>query len=196
MINKLERLKLHLERIGSPFVSYLNPGIAQGTVETFLRTNYGTDAYLPSALFDLYKWRDGTNSSLVPKEKEAYLAYEIFFNSISEVKEILEGYEFYQFRQNKLFPLFSSLNGEFIAASMDKEGRLYYCTTFDPELEPITSMYDNLDSFLSTINELYDIGYYFRTEDGIIEPDFDKYYDFLCIGERLNPKSDFWRIKM
>jgi hypothetical protein len=198
MEKEIKKLEQHLKLVGSPIFQYLGEGLSQKQLEEFIRATYGEDVFVSDELIELYSWHNGIDESSIDPEriKEGYFAYELFLNSTREVTEVIDGYEFYNFKSQNLFPAISSLNGEFVAVHLQQGGKLYYCATFDPDLEPITSMFDSIESMLSTVNRLYDIHFFKLDEDGIIESDIEKYEDYLRIGRELNPNSDFWKIKL
>lgn len=198
MKNELIKLEDNLSKIGASVLQNLAPGITGDELAKSVELIFGQGTSISNDLASLYQWHDGTSNSNFAEEqfKKCYLAYEIFFNNLAAIRKIVEEDSFYHFANGKMFPAFSSLHGEYLAVKLDEEGKVYYCSTSDSEIDFVTSMFDSISSLIETLNKLYSIGYYYLADENIIEPNFDKYDEYLKIGASLNPNCDYWKIKI
>lgn len=185
----------------NPFMhGLLNPPIGNTTgLNTVFEQAFDEPITLSADLITLYGWHDGTvdlsENDNDPSVKKGYLANELFFCSAEEVLKSIQLEDFYDFKNDLQLPIFTSFNGEFLALNLKGEGFLVYCSTSDFEIDTKVTMYDSITSFVETTIEFYKQDMYEIDEDGILQLNFDKYDKYMEIGERMNPKSDYWRVK-
>lgn len=92
-------------------------------------------------------------------------------------------------------PLFSTGHGEYLAINLKdylnkpNETPIYYLSTWNPDFELYTSIYDSFYQIFVTVNECFKKGVYFMDDGGLIDIDIDKYYE---ISKKMNPNSEYW----
>ncbi|MCS4165183.1 SMI1/KNR4 family protein [Sphingobacterium sp. BIGb0116] len=195
MKNEIEILEKHLLEINSQALNYLNPPIQGEKLNKFILENYG-DYYLES-LNDLYSWHNGLSRAELPENHRlTYLADQFALTNLEDVRQIINSQNdtFYQFIKNKLFPFAQSFNGEYYAVSF-VDYKVYFCSTFDYEIEPIVSIFNDLIAMIKTQNSWFDNKCLVLNEFQEIELDLSKYSHYLEIGWMNNPNTDYWKIK-
>jgi hypothetical protein len=193
----LNNLEQNLKNIEAPVLRYFNPPIEREDIlVSFVKTHYNIQT-VPNDLIAIYKWHQGTNYKIATDGliRLAYFAEELCLNDLSEVELILNNSSIYKFQENLLFPLCSSLNGEYLAIKLDGNNQLVYCSTSDYEIENMVTMFDNLVSFIKTINEMYARELFKLDELQIVRLDLQMYDEYLDIGQEMNPNSDYWKVK-
>lgn len=194
-INKvLNEIEYCLEKFNIQTLSLLYKGIIDIELDEFIRENYELIEMNIPDLYSLYSWHNGTkvkNNSIKP-----YLFDDFSFCSLDYIQEILNFDNFYKFKEKKLFPFFTSYNGEYLALSLHNDQQIFYCSTWDIEIENIVSRYDSIFSMLKTAIEQYNNNCFISEDDGFLSLNFDNYKTYLSIGNRLNPRSKYWKIKI
>jgi len=195
MIKLLTDLESHLSKIEAPVLQYFRPPIeSEKILIDFVQENYSGDYRISNELISIYLWHNGTNIDEDEIEK-SYFAHWLTLNDLDTVRNIISNDNFYNFIPNKLFPFCSSLNGEFLAIDfMHNTQKLIYCSTWDMEIESQVSMFDSPRRFLETINQFYEKDIYVISE-GLIKLDTNRYQEYLEIGEKYNPESEYWKVK-
>jgi len=198
MKEKLEMLENHLKAIDAPVLRLFHPPIEDEIIlVNFIHQHWGDNVNIPKELIELYKWHNGTKVEN-PESfhiKFGYFADELCLNDLSEVNEIILADSPYNFVEDKLYPFCTSFNGEELAVTLDEQHKVMYCSTSDYEIESVISMYDSLKSFIDTINTFYENSCFIINHRGIIGLAEGKYDTYMRIGEKLNPNSDYWRVK-
>lgn len=197
MESLLETLEGILKNFGSAALQYLNPPLSSDTaLHSFVSSRFGVKE-VPGDLLKLYKWHNGTKVLAADEDvRPLWLADELALCSFDTIDAELNADEIYSFASEQLMPVFTSFFGEVLAIDLKSQhGQLIYCSTSDYEIPSKISKFDSIPALLETIIEHYKSGCYLYDEEEYLELDFDKYDEYMEIGERLNPHSDYWRVK-
>ncbi|MDQ3109052.1 MAG: hypothetical protein M3R17_04075 [Bacteroidota bacterium] len=177
-------------------LDYLKPGITGDLIGSEIGEIYpliGSNVIIN----DLYSWHNGTITNYTQGTETFKITPRFFFNSINSIKEIVGGADsVLEFKLRNQIPLFSTGHGEYLSVNVSQlssdpqNAGLFYVSTWNPEFEFYTLMFDNVFTFLETTIECLENGAYYKNEDGVLELDFDKEYE---IATRLNKKATYWR---
>jgi hypothetical protein len=190
-LNLIEEIK----RINHPVIKFLNNPIGEKVLTNFNR-EFPVFRSLDSELFDIFYIHNGTNLGMTDNVDQLHLVSNYFFNSIENIKEILESGD-YNLLSRGHFPLFSSGFGEYLTLNIAEmssgliNSKVYLVQSYDPTIEEIISIYDNLYSLFETGIQCYKTGVISKENDEI-NIDIDREYE---ISGELNPNSDFWKHK-
>lgn len=198
MNEEIKVLEKELEKIQAPVLKYFRPPLVdENTLIAFIHKHWGNDVKIPMELIEFFKWHNGTDYTSAENGQitAGYISDELCFVDLLKIEDLIKGEPFFEYVPNKLFPLFVSFNGEELALKLEGENELIFCSTSDYEIDSLISMYDNLTSFVNTTISFYKNKCLTIGEDGTIEMARGKYSEFMLIGERMNPKSDYWRVK-
>jgi hypothetical protein len=195
---ELEILMKNLEAINAPVLKLLNPPIDEGKLIGFF------DGYFPGIpisedIKDIFLWHDGTTVENNVPVRKSYLFEGFYLNSMLEMQTIMETNErFYKLKEHGFLPLFSTGHGEYLALNLKdysinpEKTPLYYLSTWNPEFELYTSMYDSFYQMLNTVNECFkQNGCFINTEDFMLDYD-SKIYNRISKG--MNPNSEYWKL--
>lgn len=151
------------------------------------------DYIIPNELYELFLWHNGTNT-IIGEEKQSYILDSFYFPPLGYLNnEILLSNEVFKLTQNKLFPIFTSFNGELLAIKLNEKGGLFLCQTWDIEINSVESIYDSIISMAKTAIEFMTNNVYVLDPYGRLTLNFDEYDQYIRIGKKYNPSSKYWR---
>lgn len=173
-------------------LQHLQEGIELTTVEC---PKEFPDMAKSSLLRELFSWHNGTSMNNSEPAVNFRFTPDFAMLSLEEIRNLLDVDQDYLFTARRQLPLFLSGHGEYLTIAYDDlmfnpdKAKLYYVSTWNPELELYTEIYDSLPRFLETVITCFDKGaYYF--EEGIVEIDFDLERK---IGKKLNKAAkEYW----
>jgi hypothetical protein len=191
----LYKIVSELQKIKSPVLAYLQPGVSKLTYEKKLNSFHLT----PSDEFiSLYQWHNGT-AEMKTENSNLWLFPGGIFLPIDKALEI---YQYHTISNNTwdktLFPIFADGGGDFYLINMSSQspnhGRIYYFSFNAFDFDQIISYFDSVQSTIETIIEWYQqkafILNYFG--DPVVTFDSEKQ---LHIALKNNPNSDYWKMR-
>jgi hypothetical protein len=195
ILEKLIQLEKKLSGLEIKSLNYLQPGISSELIESQLGKLYpsiGSDPIIK----ELYSWHNGSRINYTEAAVTFNITSLFFPNSIEEIKEIVEaGDDIREFKSRNHIPLFSTGHGEFLSVNASEllhepgTAMLYYVSTWNPEFELYTPMFDSIFSFLDTTIECLNSGIYYKNEDGVLGFDFEKERE---IAKKLNKTATMY----
>ncbi len=194
MKNNLTRLLLKLEKelkkANCPVLEYLNPGISKFEVDQLLKQ---FDLKLPTECYTLYAWKNGTGKT--PKNIQTWILPLGMFSSIEnsiEMYKVLAGKDAHW--SKTMFMIFEGDgSGDWFLLECNKKspyyGMLFFHSITNVDFDVIISMYDSIESFITTLIECFsEKAYYY--EDNFLQIDQKK---SIIISKCNNPQSDYWK---
>ena len=193
-----ENLEQKLRAIDAPVLQLFNDplGDERDLIE-FIKLNYGIKAVVPPDLLEVYNWHNGTNYEAVGEMdyRRGCFADEVCLEKLPEIENEIHGKGGYDFIEKMLFPFCASLDGEYLAVPLNGDNCLVYCSASDYEIPPYITKYDSIYCFFETMIESFEQDCFELDDREVLVLNFDKYDTYMEIGERMNPKSDYWRVK-
>ncbi|HTB30671.1 MAG TPA: SMI1/KNR4 family protein [Bacteroidia bacterium] len=196
--NELGILIKRLELLNAPVLRFLNPPIEEQKLIFFFNQYFPT-ATISEDIKDLFLLYNGTATDYVQAAEVFYLFPGFFFNSIEEIQEAIKADEnIFEFKTKGFLPLFSSGRGEYLALNLNefsnkpKTTPIYYLSTWNPELELYTTIYDSFRQMLVTVNKCFKYDAYFMSSvHFMLDYDYKKYNK---ISKEMNPNSEYWKL--
>lgn len=192
--NSLNALFEELIKSNSAIVNWLQPGISKNNIEEKLQAHR---MIFPTEVYDLYAWKNGIQEEKLETRRLGELS--MFRLGIFPPFEInLSDYG--EFRSAGLwdenfFPVFGSGGGDFYLIDCDKSSRTYgmlhYYSPSAVDYKGIITIYDSLESLISTVVRCYESKIYYFSDSGILNINFDLE---IPISKSENPKSEYWKI--
>lgn len=152
------------------------------------------DISIPEDLIELYSWHNGIKIKDEALGELWLFPLAIFFCLEDAIKFYNDINNTNKYWKPKMFPVFGDGGGDFYLIDLDEHSQnygqyFYYCLS-DPFFDGIISIFDTTESALKTIYECYKQYVLFK-EKALENLTFNdkKYFE---IGEKINPKSDFW----
>ncbi len=195
--NELEILIKNLEPLNAPVLKLLNPPASESQILLFLN-KYFAGVLISEEIKDMFLWHNGTATDYKNPTDIFYLFPGFFFNSIEEMQNIMDAIEStYKVKENSFLPLFSSGHGEYLALNLKDYSNnpdatpIYYLSTWNPELELYTPIYDSLYQMFNTVNECFkQKAYFVNNTDLMLDKDSKRRKQ---ISKKMNPNSDYWK---
>lgn len=198
VVELCEQLLLELEKSKSPVLPYLQPGISKKEIDNSLQLA-GIDISFPKEVYSLYGWKNGINdedSESRPIGELRLFTLGIFVSLNLATVNYLGRAIRKSYWSKGLFPLFESGGGDYYLIDTNKRSRkhgmiLFYSPS-NPFFQGAVSIFDSLDSCLTSIIECY------RAKAYYFDPD-SSYFDIegeleTAIWRKHNPKSEYYRI--
>jgi hypothetical protein len=182
-------LEKNLQEKNAQIIKLLKDGTNKEVLESVFQKYFPEDQ-IPESIIEIYSWHNGVELDGVNSIRLFYLFPRFFLNTIESVQEIIDLSDFYDFRRNKLFPLFSSGHGEYLAIDIIS-GKIIYCSVANIDLETFTTIYDSFSSFLQTINYCYENNIYCLDNKSLLTSDLRMEIE---ISKQYNNESEFWKI--
>ncbi len=187
-----------LKRVGSPLISLLQPGIPREMVDKKLgAADVGIS--FPDEVYSLYEWKNGVEDD----ESSEYTVGELrlftlgIFDSFDVAKgSYLEWSVRGDYWPRELFPLFESCGGDYYLIDTNAHSSTYRMIMFyspsNPYFQGVASIFDSLDSCLTSIIECYrKQAYFFTSGSRSLETRPEIVNE---IWEKNNPNSEYFRI--
>jgi len=199
MIGQLcEELLLELERAKSPVLSYLQPGISKKDVDNILEMT-DIDISFPQEVYALYGWKNGISDEDADTRSIGELSLftlGIFVSLNLAVEDYLGRAIHKSYWAKGLFPLFGSGGGDYYLIDTNKRsahrGMILYYSPSNPYFRGTVSIFDSLDSCLSSILECYRTkAYYFEPDSPYLEIEANSE---MAIRKKYNPRSEYYKI--
>lgn len=186
-------LELNLSKLNAPVIKLLNPPASEAEIFDFYRT-YFPAIKVSEEIKSIYLWHNGTVIDNISPARKFYMFADFYLDSLSQIeKNIKADDELFHFLDKGLLPLFSSGQGENLAINIQdfdpEKTPLLWVGTSNPEIELYTTIYDSFHSMMATIKECFKRNVYFIDNKGLMDYDFDNYYN---ISKSMNPNSDYW----
>lgn len=190
----LTELKNELLIVGSPLTDFFEIGLDRKNIELKISDS---GLIFSEDIYDLYQWHNGLKREVLEYKtlgEMRLFGYAIFHDFDIAYQEYL-AYSNANYWDKYLFPLFGSGGGDYYLIDCNKNSKsfsqLFYFSPGDPDFQGVISIYDSLNSLISTIIECYRTKVYYLDEDKCLETNYSAE---LEISKRLNPKSEFWNI--
>jgi len=193
-----KQLFLEMKASNSPLWSYLQPGISKEVVDNNL-TKANLDVAFPDEIYSLYEWHNGVNENEA-REKDIGELSLFKLGIFSSLSFAIDNYIEYAVQNSYwskgLFPLFESGGGDYYLIDSNKHSATYKMIFFyspsNSYFQGVASIFDSLDSLLSSVIECYrEKAYYFSPDspDLEIKPKLE-----MAIWRKHNPNSEYYRI--
>ena len=188
MIEELDRVLDHLERLGRATPGLIRPGIALEQLDAF---EARLPFLLPEEVRQLYLWRNGTRVEEGDQLDALQFFPGFYFPSLEEaIATFFERQDAPQWEPG-WFPVFMDGAGDFYLAVCDKDQRK--ATTeilgfLHGEPEQIVE-YESLDAMTKVLEACYAEGAFF-VDDDTLEIDDDLH---RAIANRFNPGIEEWQ---
>ena len=199
MIAELCRqLLAELKTSKSPLLSYLQPGISKEVVDDTLR-KANLDIVFPDEVYSLYGWKNGINEdeSELKDLGELSLFQLGIFTSLNLSMNSYLGWAVQKgYWSQGLFPLFESGGGDYYLIDTNSKSTTYKMILLyspsNPYIRHAVSIFDSLDSWLTSVIECYrQKAYFFDSDSSYLEID-PKIQN--AIWRKNNPNSEYFRI--
>ncbi|GGB19877.1 SMI1/KNR4 family protein [Puia dinghuensis] len=198
IVELCEQLLLELQKSKSPVLAYLQPGISKSDVDNSLKLA-DIDVSLPKEVYSLYEWKNGINdedSESTPIGELRLFKLGVFVSLNLAIDDYLGLAIRKSYWSKGLFPLFGSGGGDYYLIDTQKRsvtrGMIMYYSPSNPYFQGTASIFDSLDSCLSSIIECYRVkAYYFNPDSPYLEIEGKLE---MAIWRKHNPKSEYYRI--
>jgi hypothetical protein len=195
LLQKLGNLYSEFERVKSPLVNFLQPGISTDYINKEIK-NIGI--VLPPEVYQLYSWKNGTNNEKKPLGAKWMFPGGKFAN----IEDSVSAYHYYAGKdgiwKKQMFMLFMSGGGEMYLIDCNKNavsyGMILRHSIGAVDTAVLTTVYDSLESLIDTLLACYQEDAFFYAEEFntmVLQANFEK---AVKISRKINPKSDLWKI--